>query len=69
MSRKRPGQNLVQVTTHLPLADKMKLESIAGKQGKTVYLLVREIIQEFVAKNDVAESPKAEDGTQGENLL
>ncbi len=65
MSRKKTGQNLVQVSTYAPLVDKLKLEAIAAKQGKTLYALVRDVLQEYIAK----EEPKTKKEDQGENLL
>lgn len=66
MSRKKTGQNLVQVSTYAPLVDKLKLEAIAARQGKTLYALVRDVLQEYIAKEEELKTKKED---QGENLL
>jgi predicted DNA-binding protein len=61
----RKSQNLVQVSTYAPLVDKLRLEAIAEKQGKTLYVLVREILKDYLASKPV-ETPNED---KGENLL
>lgn len=68
MSRKKIGQNLVQVSTYLPLAEKMRLEVIAEKQGKTLYSLVREVVKDYLSLYPEVKKEESNDG-EGENLL
>lgn len=70
----RKSQNLVQVSTYAPLVDRLKLEALAEKEGKTLYAYVREVLQKHLAEQPEPETKSEDDllkGTDGggENLL
>lgn len=46
----RTSQNLVQVSTYVPLTVKLQIATLAEKQGLSSYALLRSIVEDFMAK-------------------
>lgn len=49
---KKPSKNLVTVGTHIPMAAKLSLQSLAESQNKTVYEYLQDLIMEEIKDFD-----------------
>lgn len=51
MSRKlRESKNMVQISTYVPTTVKLQLQTLAESQGTTTYALIKNLVEEFIAK-------------------